>query len=209
MTQQGRQQHASDAVRVVQKIPTDALSSIAKRLIRRLGKEEELLTAEEEQQACGTLKLTAEELQTLVEFSAYVFEQGAYQMQQPEQFEKNLVSQGIAKAHAGALRSVWEAEATAYVGRLRDQHIIGANVLTDTTWTTHLCVAKSNGDSTKTDATAIIEFHFGDEKPASKDDDTTQRPKDDTLAVECSHSELFTLFQKLQDIQRTIDRLSS
>jgi len=186
------------AVAAVQKISVEALGSIAKRLIRRLGTEEkQLLTEEEQRQACATLKVSTAELQAVLEFAAYVFEQAACQMQRPEPFETHVATYGVDAPRAAALRQVWEAEATAYVNRLRDQHILGANVLRDTTWTTHLCVANSaENANNKTESTAIFEFHFAD-------------PQASSLAVECSHQELFGFFQKLQDIQSTIDNLSS
>eukprot|EP00634_Sargassococcus_sp_CCMP2135_P006323 CAMPEP_0198661514 /NCGR_PEP_ID=MMETSP1467-20131203/42274_1 /TAXON_ID=1462469 /ORGANISM="unid. sp., Strain CCMP2135" /LENGTH=208 /DNA_ID=CAMNT_0044397955 /DNA_START=45 /DNA_END=671 /DNA_ORIENTATION=- len=201
---------AVEAVAAVHKVSVDALGSIAKRLIRRLGESKQLLTEEEERQACTTLKLSTAELQALLEFSAYVFEQAAYQMQRPEQFEAHLAATyGVAPAHATALRHVWEAEATGYVNRLRDQHILGAKVLRDTTWTTHLCVAKSADASSatkKTESTAIFQFHFDEDQKASS---SSSGGGDSSLAVECSHQELYGFFQKLQDIQRTIDNLSS
>jgi len=193
---------SSEAVKVVQGIPSEALSSIAKRLLRRLGdrSHKQLLTAEEEKQACSTLQVSTKDLEALVEFSAYIFEQAAYQMQQPDHFEDILAAtHGVDKERAAALRKVWEAEATGYVNRLRDQHILGRNVLRDTTYTTQLCVAESDAEGNQgkgTESTAIFEFHIGPDQT-------------DNLAVECSHQELYGFFQKLQDIQRTIDNLSA
>uniref|UniRef100_A0A7S3K4B9 COMM domain-containing protein n=1 Tax=Aureoumbra lagunensis TaxID=44058 RepID=A0A7S3K4B9_9STRA len=199
-------------VEVVNGISADALGSIAKRLIRRLGDSSfsRLLDEDEERQAINTLKINEADLNALVQFSAYVFEEAAYQTQEPDSFEAHLnESLGVLPKHASVMRNVWESEATAYIGRLREKHLLGSKILSDTTWTTHLCVATSDDDpaSTKgpprsksdkknTQATSVFNLHMNNDS-------------EPPLAIEFSHQELYAFFQKLQDIQHGIDSLSS
>ncbi|KAJ8598863.1 hypothetical protein CTAYLR_010666 [Chrysophaeum taylorii] len=192
----------TEALSVANAMPAEAFKSISRRVVRRLGdpRAVKLLTAAEEEQACSTLGLTGAQVAALLELCAYIFEQAAYQMQRPDQFEEHAkTSIGLAPDKASAARQVWEAEATAYVARLRERHVLGPQVLRDTTWATHLCLAhKTDTKSINDSSTAVFDLHLADDKAS-----------DDHLVFEASHQELYGFFQKLQDVQRAIDNLSS
>lgn len=199
----------SEAVKISNAMPVEAFKSISRRVVRRLAdpSHDSLLTASEEKQACSTLGLSSEQLSALIGVCAYIFEQAAYQMQRPEQFEQHLAtSMPFSAAHAAAARQVWETEAGAYVARLRERHVLGSRVLCDTTWSTQLSLASRASTVKKSineSSTAILDLHLADDKNVH-----AAKPKEH-LVLESSHADLYAFFLKLQDIQRTIDKLSS
>ena len=199
----------SEAVKITNEMPVEAFKSISRRVVRRLGDRSRvsLLTTSEEQQACSTLGLSEAELAAAVELCAYVFEQAAYQMQRPEQLEQHVGSSlALSAGHAAAVRQVWENEAAGYVARLREHHMLGKRILCDTKWTTQLCLAHSSSTETKSineSSTAIFDLSLADESRLHSG------IAQEHLVVESSHADLYDFFLKLQDIQRTIDDLSS
>lgn len=197
---------SSDAAKTTNSMPVEAFKSISRRVVRRLGSSSvALLTPSEEREAMSSLGLVSDELKSVVHLCSFMFEQAAYQMQRPEEFEKYLVqSIHVDASHAAAARAVWESEAASYVARLREKHILGGkSVLKDTTWNTQLCLAQKGEAprSIQESTTAIIDLRLGG------DDDS--RSDESSLILESSHAELYDFFQKLQDVQRTIDKLSS
>lgn len=128
-------------------------------------------------------------------------------MQRPEQFEQHLTSSiQLSAAHAAAARQVWETEAAAYVARLRERHVLGSRILCDTTWSTQLSLAQKASTVKKSmneSSTAIFDLHLAD------DENMHAAKAKEHIILESSHADLYDFFLKLQDIQRTIDKLSS
>ena len=130
-----------------------------------------------------------------------------YSIEKPDALERRLVDDvGVDAAHAAATKAVWAAEAAAYVGALRERHIVGPRVLKDSSWELHLTMAESGGVSRK-DPTAIFELDLAPHD-APSGDGARDAPGAEVLSVECSHAELYDLFGTLQDIQAAIDQLN-
>ena len=131
-----------------------------------------------------------------------------YSIEKPDALERRLVDDvGVDAAHAAATKAVWAAEAAAYVGALRERHIVGPRVLKDSSWELHLTMAESGGGVSRKDPTAIFELDLAPHD-APSGDGARDAPGAEVLSVECSHAELYDLFGTLQDIQAAIDQLN-
>jgi len=78
---------------------------------------------------------------------------------------------------------------------------MGPCALHDSSWEVHLNMAESPSTLRK-DPTAIFEFDLAPP-------DAPAGAEHEKLSLECSHAELWDLFQSLQQIQTTIDGLAT
>jgi len=190
---------------LVNSIPEKKFPLLLKRILERLGERSgaAFFDEAEEAQLGSVLGVSAKDLRSLCELCAFVFESAAYAVQRPEALERQLLGDGVDAPHAAIFKAVWANGATAYVGALRERHILGPRVVTASAWAMHLTMAESGDASRRKDPTALLELDLSPHDAAPGD------PPAEVLAVECGHAELYDLFGDLQKVQKAIDRLSS
>ena len=201
---------SAETMRLVNGVPLKKFPRLLKRIIERLGESSgsAFFDGAEEQQLTTMLSVSQRELRGICELCAYVFEQAAYSIQKPDVLEAKLSGEmGMAPDHAAAAKQVWASEAATYVAALRERHMVGPRVVKDSSWEMHLTMAESGGGAKRKDPTAIFELDLA---PHDAPPDAHRgAPGSEVLNVECSHAELYDLFNTLQGIQSTIDQLAS
>ncbi|KAJ1446723.1 HCaRG protein-domain-containing protein [Pelagophyceae sp. CCMP2097] len=192
-----------EAAALINGVPLKQFPRLAHRIAQRLalGRQAAFFSDAEEAQLRAVLCVADEALRTIVDFIAFVFEQAAYSVQRPDLLEASLLDLGMDAAHAELAAQVWKHEATDYVSHLKDRHLMGPCALHDSSWEVHLNMAESPSTLRK-DPTAIFEFDLAPP-------DAPAGAEHEKLSLECSHAELWDLFQSLQQIQTTIDGLAT
>lgn len=212
------------------------LEQIAAR-VGRAAPDAPLFSAEERAKLQEVLALEADALSVLLDASLYIFETAGFAGASPEALAEELVAAGVDVDRASAFRDAWAAEGTAACTALRQKTLGGPAELTDSRMQVHLELGRP-GATLLRSATAILELDvvgaagsaaatsssaaspavplgFGKvgERPAGIEaaaaGDSVGGVGETRLRVELSQSDLVTLLERLDRIQRQIDTLST
>jgi len=175
-------------------------------LTRILGKlhlrNTQIFSDAEREQLCEMFSLNATDMETVLQACAYVFEQAAYHIIRPDVLSEQLHEAGMDDEHCEAISTVWAESATEFVGKLKQQTMSGPLQLSGSQYRLHLMMGESQL-STLQEPTALFQFALGNPEASAAADRVGEE-----LVVEFSHSELYGFFQKLENIQQQLDRLS-
>mmetsp|Transcript_21120 Transcript_21120/g.64958 ORF Transcript_21120/g.64958 Transcript_21120/m.64958 type:complete len:195 (+) Transcript_21120:289-873(+) len=184
---------------LVNAMPLKRFPALLDRILERLAASPstEFFDQGEAARLADMLKCQPRDLRRVCDFCAFVFESAAYAMERPEKLEARLgADHGIDEAHATALAAAWKDGAAAYVAALRERPVAAPTVLESTDWSTRFTLADSSGAGPTNKATGLVELKLA--KPGGQE----------TLAVECSHAELYDLFKTLNEVQASVDGLT-
>jgi COMM domain containing 10 len=195
--------------KVCNRIAVEKFPLLLSKLIKKLHvKGLRLFNDEERQQLQSIFDLNAKDLDLVLGGCCFIFEQAAFTSTGPEPLYTVLLNAGFDQAHGKVIGKVWAEEAPSFVDKLKNRNL-GSPSLVDTDYHLNLTLGV-NDLSRLQEPTAIFEFSVSD---PSKEISTTSAHRDveggvGKVSVEFGHNELYDFFEKLESVQRQLDRLS-
>ena len=115
----------ASAVALINRADVARFPLILSRALSRLhARGERVFSDSESAQLCELLGLNGEELVLLIDACCYVFETAAAAAASPVRIRDELLKAGADEPHALSFMGVWEAEAGAYVAKLKDAAVV-------------------------------------------------------------------------------------
>eukprot|EP00128_Syssomonas_multiformis_P009597 Colp12_sorted_trinity150504_noHs@11811 len=184
------------AVTAINEVPNNAFPLLLTKIIQKLHlTSEKTFTKEEEAQLSENLGLPTDKLTSVLETSAFVFEQAAYHNANANNFEKNLSVTGFSDEKIAAILQVWSKEGTSLISSLREK-AFAPSELKNVNWRLNLQI--SQGDKAKMKSmNALLELLIG-----------SSDGKTHNLKMEFSHEELYQFYNQLEVIQQQLDELA-
>ena len=192
------------AIELINGLSAEKFPLLLTRIIERLSTDgESAFTSEEEARLQSMLSLSVTQLHTVLEASAFIFEQAAYQAVGASDLLGHLTEAGMSESQAAATVMVWRDNSTSLLERLRERTLGGPKVLTDSRWRMHLHMGQSGLTKLK-EPSAIFEMHLADPNSSADGSESAN----EQFQVEFSHEELYAFFLKMDRIQEQLDALT-
>mmetsp|Transcript_2865 Transcript_2865/g.6982 ORF Transcript_2865/g.6982 Transcript_2865/m.6982 type:complete len:213 (-) Transcript_2865:33-671(-) len=183
------------SIALINTLDNTKLHAVLTRIIQKLHlRDEDAFTGEEQTQLTGVLGLDERQLDTVLDVSAYIFEQAAYIQATTVQLKIHLERAGLSKEKNIAFLRVWESARPTLIENLKNRTIV-PRTLKDVSWQLHLQLSQSSLARVKTPS-AIFQLEVAHESGTEK------------VRMELDHDDLFAFYDRLNVIQKQLDDLS-
>eukprot|EP00002_Diphylleia_rotans_P002600 TRINITY_DN11649_c0_g1_i1.p1 TRINITY_DN11649_c0_g1~~TRINITY_DN11649_c0_g1_i1.p1 ORF type:complete len:203 (-),score=62.81 TRINITY_DN11649_c0_g1_i1:349-957(-) len=187
-----------EAVALINSAANAKFPLLLSRIIQKLHLRENIFSEAELEQLQELLQLSPADLQTVLDACSYIFEQLAYFGGNADILVGNLRAVKVDEDKIQGFVATWSNFGQDFVAKLRSRTIGFPHELIETKWDLHLQMSQS--DLTRVNETrAIFELALGDSETGKKAD---------KVLFECSQSDLFRLYEKLEVLQQQLDRLA-
>lgn len=190
-------QSIKEAVTIINGIDVNKYSRLISRIIQKLHlKGERTFSQEEEQKLQTALSLDKQALNLVLETSAFILEQAAYQNVKPASLQQQLESVHLNSDKAEVFAHTWATSGPELIDRLK-QNLFAPKKLEYVGWQLNLQMAQSSQARLKSPS-AILQLGL------RKEDSEVQ----ENVFVEFSHTELLDFYNKLEIVQGQLDSLT-
>lgn len=181
----------------------DRFPAFLERIIAALTKNERTFTDLEEVKLVQVMGLSPENVQILIDACTLIFERAARHSSTVADLSTLLGQAGLSTDLVAAFQDAWELRGTALIGAFKERCLgaPGHSLLLDIGWRINLQVAGRNF-SQICEPSAILQLGL------AKHDKLKESEEHTNLVLEFSNDELFSMYEKLEQIQEQLDHLA-
>ncbi|XP_780543.1 COMM domain-containing protein 10 [Strongylocentrotus purpuratus] len=184
------------AVGLINEIDSSKFPRLLQRIIQKLHLRDELsFTEDEEEKLEDALGMQRNDLELVLETTAFILEQAAYHLTKPANLSQQLQSIHLAEEKVSLFTKAWTSLGKDVVEKLR-KRTLSPNQLTDVNWRLNLQMSQQNQTKLKM-PNAMLELGI-----------TTDHGDKDRIRMEFTHEELFAFYNQLETVQGQLDSLS-
>lgn len=172
-----------------------ALKKLLEKIITKLPcrKSQNLFTFDESEKLISLFNLSVGDLTLILQFACDAFHNAAYDIAKPENFRENLSSQGLAEKVVGVFVEVYVQYGKDLINKLKNISFSPCQ-LEDFNYLLNVEVA--SGDRSKINKPTVgLQFSLNSGE------------KNDSVAVEMDHQQLYAFYDKLEEIQKQLDSI--
>ncbi|XP_071793859.1 COMM domain-containing protein 10-like [Asterias amurensis] len=185
------------AVELINNIDAAKFPRLLSRILQKLHLRDEHSFSEEEQEKLQVaLGLEGNDLQLVLETTAFILEQAAYHIAKPTVLAQQLQTLGLEEDKVSVFVKAWTSSGKGVVENLR-QRTLAPNQLEGVNWRLNLQMGQASQTKMKI-PNAMFEMVVAGSDPDQKE----------KIRMEFSHDELFEFYNKLEAIQGQLDSMS-
>jgi len=191
-----------EAVELINSVDNTTFSKIIPLIIKHLSTHQhQIFHKDEEDHVRELLSFSADQLETVLDASSYIFEQAGYLNLNADNLKRHLELAGINDNIATTFATCWQTHRETYTSKLRDRSFGAPLTLQQIDWRLNLTMGHTSKSKTK-DFNAIFNLHL------SSADSADENTPPENLAVEFSPDRLADFYDKMERIQEQLDALT-
>ena len=203
----GQTQKFADATQLLLEVEVETLRALLLRLSAPLQHSDSTPSAQdaqtEEQRLRDALDLGEEDGALVLDVCRYILDEAAYYGLKPAVLEQRLTDASLAQEQAQVFAEVWEEEGPEIIKALRNRGIGTFPRLANSSWMMGVHLS-SDALSKQKDPRIFLQLELQRGVPeVGRREETIQR-----VDVECTHQNLSTFFNALEQIQEQLDALN-